>query len=460
MPSPPSRRSQPRAELTARTGALTLALALVAAGGCSSARPPASPTRVAPRFPVELLAPSAFYPLAADAAALAEMDEAYERVLSGDFEAPQRLATNRLSLDPGFHPATVLLGQIELARGAAGTAVESLQAVAGELPRYAAAQVTLAAAAEVLGDIPSAFSAHAAVADLVPASADHARRLQPRALEIAGNRLSDALARGRNQEAEIHLSFLARWAPDEPATWEATRAVASAVGDPRRELAAVRRLATRPGTEGELRERLATLEVEAGDAGAGVRIYQDLARANPTDARLAERLAWATYHFRLQLLPVPVRDLAARAQLTRADLAVLLYWLAPEVRYGRGGAVRIATDILESEQREQIARVLNLGLMDIDETLHKFYPDRAAGQGEALAAVLRLLADRGGVACLQGLSSRNVSRDAACSLAAGCGLIGKASGCLPGGPISGSEAAEVIQRAAGLGRHPGGAGEP
>jgi hypothetical protein len=268
--------------------------------------------------------------------------------------------------------------------------------------------------------------------------------------------LNDALARGRTQEAEVHLSFLARWAPDEPATWEATRAVASAVNDSRRELAAVRRLAARPGASPELRERLGTLEVEAGEAAAGVRIYQELARANPADARLAERLSWATYRFRLQLLPAPVRDLASRAQLTRSDLAVLLYWLAPEVRYGRGGTVRIATDILESQNREQIARVLNLGLMDVDETLHKFNPDRSASQGEALAAVLRLLAGRGSVACLQGLSARNVSREAACALAAGCGLVGERAACLPGGPISGSEAADLIQRALGLGGDPGG----
>jgi hypothetical protein len=411
---------------------------------------------VAPRFPIELLPPSAFYPLAADAAVLAGMDEAYEQLLRGDVEPAQRLATNRLTIDPGFHPALVLLGQAELARGDAGTAVERLQPVAGELPRYAAAQIALAAAAEVLGDIPSAFSAHAAIADLVPASAEHARRLRPRALEIAGNRLNDALARGRTQEAEVHLSFLARWAPDEPATWEATRAVASAVNDSRRELAAVRRLAARPGASPELRERLGTLEVEAGEAAAGVRIYQELARANPADARLAERLSWATYRFRLQLLPAPVRDLASRAQLTRSDLAVLLYWLAPEVRYGRGGTVRIATDILESQNREQIARVLNLGLMDVDETLHKFNPDRSASQGEALAAVLRLLAGRGSVACLQGLSARNVSREAACALAAGCGLVGERAARLPGGPISGSEAADLIQRALGLGGDPGG----
>jgi hypothetical protein len=118
--------------------------------------------------------------------------------------------------------------------------------------------------------------------------------------------------------------------------------------------------------------------------------------------------------------------------------------------------VRIATDILESQNREQIARVLNLGLMDVDETLHKFNPDRSASQGEALAAVLRLLAGRGSVACLQGLSARNVSREAACALAAGCGLVGERAACLPGGPISGSEAADLIQRALGLGGDPGG----
>jgi hypothetical protein len=281
----------------------------------------------------------------------------------------------------------------------------------------------------------------------VPGAAAKAREVRPRALEIARQRLDQQLSRGRLADAEAQLAFLARWAPDDVGTWEATRAVAQAAHDPRRELMAVRRLVSFPGAAQELKENLARLEVESGDAAAGVRIYEDLLRAVPADARLAEQLAWAKYRFRLQLLPADVRGIAAGGPVSRAGFAALLYWLAPDVRYGRGGAVRIATDILETEHRDEIMRVLNLGLLDVDETLHRFYPDSAIGRGDALAALLRLLVERGKVACVSGLSARSIGRDNACGLAAACRLESEAAGCLAGAPLAGAEAADLIQRA-------------
>jgi hypothetical protein len=384
--------------------------------------------------------------LAADEASLRAVDAAFERLRQGDASGARREAEARLRADPGFHPASVLLAQADLLGAAAAAAIDRLRPVVAELPGYVAAQVALGVAALEAGEIPTAFVAFSTVGAAVPAAAERARELRPRALEIARHRLDEALARGRQADAETHLAFLARWAPDEEQTWAATREVARAARDGRRELMAARRLAAFPGAPRELKEDLARLEVETGDAAAGVRIYEELLRQAPGDGALSERLGWAKYRFRLQLLPAAVRSLAEAPQLSRAGFAVLLYWLAPDVRYGRGGTVRIATDILDAEHREEIMRVLNLGLIDVDETLHRFYPDAAITRGDALAALLRLLADRGRVACVGGLAPRSIVRDAACGLAAGCGLAGEAAGCLAGAPLSGAEAVGLIQR--------------
>jgi hypothetical protein len=58
-----------------------------------------------------------------------------------------------------------------------------------------------------------------------------------------------------------------------------------------------------------------------------------------------------------------------------------------------------------------------------------------------------LLAGRGGVACVNGLSARSIGHDSACGLAAACGLEADPGGCLPGAPLGGPEAADLIQRA-------------
>lgn len=413
---------------------------------CSSAPPPAAPAARLSPLATDLLPPSSGYPLTADESFLRALDAAFERLRRGDSSA-RRDAETRLAGDPGFHPATVLLAEADLLAGDAASAVARLRPVVTELPAYDAAQITLATAAEQLGDLPAALAAFSAAALRVPTAAAKVQEVRPRALEIARHRLDEALARGRLADAEAQLGFLQRWAADDEPTWEATRAVAAAAHDQRRELMAVRRLAAFPGADRDLKEGLARLEIEAGDAAAGVRVYEDLLRQNPGDPELAERLGWAKYRFRLQLLPANVRTIADRPQLTRASFAALLYWLAPDVRYGRGGSVRIATDILETEHRDEIMRVLNLGLFDIDETLHRFYPDRAITLGDALAALLRLLAARGRVGCVNGLSTHTIGRDTACGLAAACGLELDPSGCIAGAPLSGADAADLIQHA-------------
>src|SRR4029453_17811204 len=139
-----------------------------------------------------------------------------------------------------------------------------------------------------------------------------------------------------------------------------------------------------------------------------------------------------------------------QAEISRGEFAALLYWLAPDVRYGRGGAMRIATDILDSAHREEIIRLLNLGVLDVDETLHKFYPDAPLTRGDALAALLRLLAQRGRAACVNGMSARSIGRESACGLAATLGLEREAAGCLAGAPLSGADAADLIQRVSEL----------
>lgn len=440
MPSPRSRPSRPKASWTAIIGVALLA-------GCASSQPPAAPVTPAPPAASDLLAPSTGYPLAVGGGVLRALDAAFEGLKRGEALAARREAEARLRADPGLHAAAVLLAECELWEGNAVAAVERLRPVVAELPGYDAAQVALGAAASKTGDLPTALIAYSAAAERgVPAAAARARELRPRALEITHHRLDDALSRGRHDEAREQLAFLTRWAPDERETLEATRDVARAVSDPRLELLAVRGLAAQPGAPREVRADLAKLEVETGDAAAGVRLYEQLLRESPKDPELAERLSWAKYRFRLQLLPAEVRGIAERPQLSRGDFAVLLYWIAPDVRYGRGGAVRIATDILETEHRDEIMRLLNLGLLDVDETLHKFYPDAAITRGDALAALLRLLAERGRVACVSGLSPRAIGREGACGLAAACGIESDAAGCLPGAPLSGAEAAELIQR--------------
>ncbi|HET9229260.1 MAG TPA: hypothetical protein VFR31_21450, partial [Thermoanaerobaculia bacterium] len=217
-------------------------------------------------------------------------------------------------------------------------------------------------------------------------------------------------------------------------------ALAAARGDQVAELAAVKELsAQRPG-ERALVERRAELELAVGDPGAGLQIIQNLAAENPRDPELAEKLAAAKFRWRMSLLPKAVQDVAAKPELTKADFAVLLYWLVPNVRYGRPTAGRIATDVLEHPHQEEIVRVVNLGLMDVDQTLHRFSPGAPARRNAALRSLNLVLSRFGqGLTCLSG-------KTGACEAAASCGLIPSEEECRASAALTGSEAVELIRR--------------
>src|SRR5688500_12792390 len=363
-------------------------LALTLAFGCAAppAQPPARPVVIPER--AFLLDPAASSGLPADSAVRRRLTEEFSRLIATGEAARAEAAARELA---GAHPelgaARVLAAQAALVDGRPVDARMLVEPVATAEPANLAAVLLWGRAAELAGDVAAAYSAYRRSSG-IPAAAARAAALQPRAVAAAAEAMRAALARGNLPEAESSLRRLREWAPESAETLAGERAVAAAAGDRVRELAAVRRLTRLSPDSAELLERQAVLEVEGGDAAAGVVILQRLTDRQPRDARLRGLLDWAKFNWRLELLPLPVRRIVEQPQLVRADLATLLYWLAPGVRRGRAGAGRIASDVLDHPRREEIVRVVNQGLMEVDETLHRFAPAQTARRGDALRALV------------------------------------------------------------------------
>ena len=117
----------------------------------------------------------------------------------------------------------------------------------------------------------------------------------------------------------------------------------------------------------------------------------------------------------------------------------------PQIRTARPGAAQIASDIVDHPSRDEIARVANLGLMSIDETLHRFSPNAALRRADAVAALLRLIAAEGRTGGC-GLP-RAAGRDALCQAGVACGLFEDPALCQAGAGLSGAEAIEMLRRA-------------
>ncbi len=457
MPSRPwkrPRREQPEpARFGRRPRRIAAVLLLLPAVACSGLRPrpaPQSPFTAADR--PFLVTPIRGYPLLVPLRGEQEVVAAHRALVEmGMVDQAARSATEWLTADPGFHPAAVLQAAADFGLGRWQEAALRLEPVVAELPGYVAAQLLLGRAREKLQDLPAAVTAYAAVAGAESLAAASVLRLRPRAAEILGARIADAVARGRLDLARDALQQLEAWAPGDPVTLEATLAVGGAAGEPERALAAARRLAELAPEDATLAERLATLELEAGDAGRGLEILERLATERPDDPALAERLAEARFGWRLQLLPAHVRELRGRPALSRGDFATLVFWLFPSVRHGRAGGATIASDILDSPARREIARVINLGLLVVDPDLHLFHPARPITREEALAALLRLLQIQTPPAtCVGSASAVGAAAPATCEAARRCGLIPEMADCLPTAPLSGEEAMNLARLGGGL----------
>jgi tetratricopeptide (TPR) repeat protein len=439
-----------------RFAAALLLAALGIAAGCTTTAGGPPPAR--PQLPPETAAaevirherayladPFEGYTAPVDAARRDRVERAWRDLVdASSLAAARQTAAELIAAAPDFTPAKVLAAQVDFAQGDHRAVVGRLLPVGDAQPNYTASQLLLGRAAELQGDLPLAYAAFRAIATRSAKAFERTGELHSRALEEVGRRLQAALRGGQLDVAGKQLALLQAWAPNEEVTLTGARDLAVARRDRKAELAAVKGLSARRPGDRQLLERRADLELEIGDPGEGLKIIQDMAERHPRDAELSARLAAAKFRWRLSLLPQEVQEMADESALTRAQLAVLLYWLVPEVRYSRPGAGRIATDVLDHLHREEIVRIVNLGLMDVDPTLHRFSPEAEAKRGQGLRSLIRLLAGFGkGVACLREESGSPAS---VCDTAAHCGLVDSLEACEAGEPLSGADAVDFIRR--------------
>ncbi len=424
--------------VTSRAAGPVLALAVLASA-CAAPIAPEPKTALRPRDGAYLQSPLDGYPRSLSASEAETLRAAYRSLLAGEpAEAAAEVARMLLAANPGLEPAELLWAQSDFAGTRYSAALERAGPVAARYPDYVAAQLVAGRAAEKLDRIKDAFEAYLRAAGRSNLANDRAEELYPRAIEIAARGTEDLLAKGRLEEAGVELDLLESWAPGEVRTLELVAEYSAMAGVPGRELAAIRRLLELTSTNDLLRRR-ARLEMEAGDAGEGLRILEELTRQNPEDYELALELDLAKFRWRLGLLPAEVRSLLEMPVLTRADHAKLLFWLFPDVRYGRPSQGRIASDILDHPHRQEIARVINLELMRVDRTLHLFHPERALTRLEGLESVLRILSRRSSrPACLgSDEPAARMSVERLCGLAARCGFFPEPGDCLPEATASG-----------------------
>ena len=425
---------------------LVLSSILLLAVSCASGGGSAQPEIVSREDRYYLVSPLEGYPLSIGSDVRMQLDKAYRGLVEeGDQKGVDQAVVKLQDRSPDLAPTRVLQAQADFVSGLYPEVLDRLGPVVAQHPDYIAAQLLYGRSSEQVGDLVKSLEAYEKISSSSPLARSRALDLAPRVTDEMAKRIEDALGKGHTAEARSDLEQLQTWAPDADRTLEMTARVAQVAGDEVAEIEALRRLSSRQPENQELNKRRAELELKIGDPAAGMRLIEELAARNPEDLAIQEELAEARFLWRLQLLPPEVREIADQAELTRGDFAVMVYWLFPEVRYGRSGDARIANDILDHPQREPLVRVINSGIMDVDSSLHRFEPYRALQRHEALSAMVGLLARKEPPFACLGSNRAPSSRQGVCSASVACGLVESAADCLPTASVSGSGAIDICR---------------
>jgi tetratricopeptide (TPR) repeat protein len=189
----------------------------------------------------------------------------------------------------------------------------------------------------------------------------------------------------------------------------------------------------------EVQQMLAEIDVGRGRYQEAIVRYDRLARQT-NDQRYARRLEEIKLEWGAANMPPHYRAALDSAAITRAELATLLYWTVPQVRFAQNlGTPAIAIDIENVAGREEVIRAMALGLYDVDPVTRRVSPNRQVSASRLSAHLVRVLQLRG-AACARGLTADRVL--------AACGVTDPVAGRTPEATVTGREIVPALQQVA------------
>jgi tetratricopeptide (TPR) repeat protein len=190
----------------------------------------------------------------------------------------------------------------------------------------------------------------------------------------------------------------------------------------------------------EIQEMLAEIEVGRGRYQEAIVRYDRLARRTK-DPRFERRLEEIKQEWSAANMPSHFRTALDSIALTRAELATLLYWTVPAIRFAQNvGTPPIAVDIEDVQGREEMVRAIALGLYDVDPVTRRVSPFRQVTAGRLSAMLVRVMTSRG-AACARGMAQDKVL--------AACGVTDPLATHSADATVTGREAQKMLEQVAG-----------
>jgi len=372
----------------ARVAVRALAAALLA--GCASAPPPVGPPDPGATFAFRNPAPPPGNGTAVPAEE-SRIARGLADLKSGRFTEARRIFQAGAA-GPWSLSFRLGLAYVDLASNRWGPARSELDAILVLSPDWFPAVEAHADLDAAEGRLRQALAAYRELASSDPSDPRISGRLgavRSSLLGSLGNEVETDLAKGDAASARRAALAAVDVDPALPNGYVLVSRVAEAVGNLEDAwVAAARARALDPADEA-LTRAAAGLAMKTHRYADAVALYGDLVTSDPTSVEL---LAEASFQFQVQNLPDAARQAALSPRLTRAQLAVLLWWLVPEVREERalpGGEV--AVDAVDRPDSQSVVRCIALGFFVVTPDTHRVGVDQPVTRAE-MAACLRRVA--------------------------------------------------------------------
>jgi tetratricopeptide (TPR) repeat protein len=363
--------------------------------------------------------------------------EAWLAILGGDYTTARKRLDEIRAKEPAYAPAQLAEAAIDLRQGKTDAARPIVERALAKRPHYTAAEV---------------YAAEIAIAEKQPREAyDRYREIatRPNAPDFTNERIAELRTSLFDQ-----LFHAATAAPDD----EAVRLLRDALSinpsasaarillvqklvgqhkfdEARTELEPI--LNSGDVDRAEVQEALAEIDISRGRYEAAIARYERLSKR---DRRFAARLDEIKRQYADANMPAQFRRAIESEAITRADLAVLMYWKVASVRFASNmAAPPIATDIGETPGRDEIVRAMALGIYQVDPVTRRVGPYTPVNGGALTRIAARLLTMRGATC------TRGAGNDPQKVLAA-CAIVDPALGAGPESPVSGRVAAGVMEQ--------------